>query len=71
MKYYYGNQIKEDEIGETCSAHGRREKCIQNFCRKPEGKRRQDKLEWILEESNGKMWTGFIWSRIGTSGRLL
>jgi hypothetical protein len=28
-------------------------------------------LQWILEKSVGMVWTGFIWLRIGTSGRLL
>jgi hypothetical protein len=28
-------------------------------------------LERILEIQDGKMWTGFIWLRIGTSGGLL
>jgi hypothetical protein len=28
------------------------------------------KLEWILEKYGGKVWTGFIWLRIGTGGRL-
>jgi hypothetical protein len=28
-------------------------------------------LESILEKEGGKMWTGFIWLRIGTIGRLL
>jgi hypothetical protein len=28
-------------------------------------------LEWILRKGNGKMWTGFIWFRIGTGGALL
>jgi hypothetical protein len=27
-------------------------------------------LEWILEKYGGKLWTGFIWFRIGTSGGL-
>jgi hypothetical protein len=43
---------------------------------KPEGKRplRNLKidgkiiLEWILGKLGGKVWTGFIWLRIGTSG---
>jgi hypothetical protein len=26
-------------------------------------------LEWILEEEDGKLCTGFIWLRIGASGR--
>jgi hypothetical protein len=28
-------------------------------------------LEWILGKEGGKVWTGFIWLRIRTSGRLL
>jgi hypothetical protein len=28
-------------------------------------------LEWILEKQGGKLWIGFIWLKIGTSGRLL
>jgi hypothetical protein len=27
-------------------------------------------LEWILKKSVGRTWTGLIWLRIGTSGRL-
>jgi hypothetical protein len=30
VKYYNGHRIKEDEIGEVCSTHGRGEKCIRN-----------------------------------------
>jgi hypothetical protein len=29
------------------------------------------KLRWILERSDGVIWTGLIWLRIGTSGGLL
>jgi hypothetical protein len=28
-------------------------------------------LEWILGNYGGKVWTGFIWHRIGTVDRLL
>jgi hypothetical protein len=28
-------------------------------------------LEWILEKQNWKLWTVFIWLRIGIIGRLL
>jgi hypothetical protein len=28
-------------------------------------------LECVLEEQDGKVWTGFIWLRIGTSGGVL
>jgi hypothetical protein len=45
---------------------------------KPEGKRplarpwRRWKviLKWIRGKQGGKVWTGIIWLRIGTSGRL-
>jgi hypothetical protein len=28
------------------------------------------RLEWISKKSVGRMWTGFIWLRIGTNGEL-
>jgi hypothetical protein len=28
-------------------------------------------LKWILKKQCGRAWTGFIWLRIGTNGRLL
>jgi hypothetical protein len=27
--------------------------------------------EWALEKYGGKLWIGFIWLRVGASGRLL
>jgi hypothetical protein len=27
--------------------------------------------EWILQKQDGKLWTGNIWLRIGSCGRLL
>jgi len=62
--------VKQDEIGGTCSKHGRNEKCIQNF-----GQRtwREDTtwkirnkckiLQWTLGKECGKVWTGCIWLR--------
>jgi hypothetical protein len=46
---------------------------------RPEGKNNSEDLgedgkitlEWILGKWSGKLWTGFIWLRIGTSGGLL
>jgi hypothetical protein len=32
--YYFGDQIKEYEMGGACSAHGRDEKCVQNVGQK-------------------------------------
>jgi hypothetical protein len=34
IKYYLGDQVKEDEMGVTCSTHEVEEKCVQNFGRK-------------------------------------
>jgi len=34
IKYYSGDQVKEDEMGGACSTHGCDEKCIQNVGRK-------------------------------------
>jgi len=31
IKYYAGDQIKNDEIGEACGTYGRQERCIQGF----------------------------------------
>jgi hypothetical protein len=50
--------MEEGGIGGTCSMHGRDEKCIQNFHRKPEGKRTLGRLrvdgriilEWIIRK---------------------
>jgi hypothetical protein len=28
-------------------------------------------FKWIVKREDGRVWTGFIWLRIGTSGRLL
>jgi len=28
-------------------------------------------LEWICRKQGGRVWSGFIWLRIGTSGGLL
>jgi hypothetical protein len=39
IKCYYGNQIKENEIGGGCSRHGNDNKCIQNSSQKSESKR--------------------------------
>jgi hypothetical protein len=71
-----GEQIKEYEMGAACSAHGRDDKCVQNIGRETWMKettqnRHLDRriiLDWILSIYGVKLWTGFIWLRIGTSG---
>jgi hypothetical protein len=51
--------------------HGRNYKCIQSFGRKisREELRVYERIifQRILEEQGGKLWTGYIWLRIGTS----
>jgi hypothetical protein len=62
----------------ACSTHGRDEKCQQYLVRKPEGKRPlkrprcrwEDNIRMDLKEI-GKVGTGFIWLRRGTSGGVM
>jgi hypothetical protein len=64
--YYYGDQIKEDEMGGACNTHGRDEKCIQISVRKPVKKklfernssRWKDKIRTGLKETG---WEGMEW----------
>jgi hypothetical protein len=58
------------------SEHGRDE--CKSLVRKHTRKEKLDNLnvdgiilEWILEKLGGKVWTVFIWLRIGTSGVVL
>jgi hypothetical protein len=39
IKYYQGDQIKEDDIGRVCRAHGRDEMCIKYSVGKSEEER--------------------------------
>jgi hypothetical protein len=79
MKCYKVDQIKEDEMRGTCIMNGGNEKCVTDLVGKPEGKRplRRHKymweiiLKWIIRKLGLGIWIGFIWPRIGTSGRLL
>jgi hypothetical protein len=69
-------------MGGACSTHEKDEKCIQNICLENlKGRYHMEDLgvngkiilqvDWILGKDGGKVWTGSIWLRIGTSGRLL
>jgi hypothetical protein len=52
---------KKEGLGGTCSTHGGDDKCIHNFSWKTR-----------MEETGYEdVWTGLIWHRIGSSGRLL
>jgi hypothetical protein len=61
-------------------SYGEEERCIQGFG--GADVRERDRLghlvvdwgvilRWILSKSVWRVWTGLIWLRIGTSGRLL
>jgi hypothetical protein len=60
------------------STHGKDGKSINILVGKLEGKRplrrlgyRWDDIKIDLREMGGKVWTGYIWIRTGTSGRPL
>jgi hypothetical protein len=61
-------------VGRTRSMHGRYEKCIQNKGRHHLGdldKKGRTILKWVLKKHGVRMWNGFNWLRIGSSGRIL
>jgi hypothetical protein len=54
---------------------GKKRNAYRLLVGKPEGKRplgrpRRRWVEWILERWDGVMWTGLVWLRIGTGGKL-
>jgi len=54
----------------ACRTHGRAEKFVQNLVGKREEKRPLGRPGRVWNK-DGKVWTGFIWLRIATSGALL
>jgi hypothetical protein len=70
--------MKENEMGRACSMY-RRERSVyiifvgktrEEMLRRPRC-RWENNVRVDLTEYVGKVWTGFIWLRIGTSGGLL
>ena len=59
--YCSGDKIEKSEMGESCSAYGREERCIKGFGGKPEGKRplgkprhrREDNIKMDLQKVGG------------------
>jgi hypothetical protein len=77
-RYCYHDQTKDDEMDKACSTHGR--EVHRMFCwEKPGGTRPLGRptsndmmiLKWILNKYGVRVWTGFFWLGIGTSGGLL
>jgi len=62
-KYYYGDQIKEDDLGRACNTRRKEEEYIQNFSREFGGKRplRRTTSKWKdnIKEESVRMLAGF------------
>jgi hypothetical protein len=60
--------LKEDLMGEASSTHGKYEKCIENFDRKPDLKIGLVKimLKLALRKQRAIVWTGLKWLIIET-----
>jgi hypothetical protein len=71
--------LKEDEMGRACITNEEKRNTYRILVGKPEGKRSLgrekrrwvDNVKWILEKLDGMVWTGSIWIRIRTNGKLL
>jgi hypothetical protein len=65
--------------GRACSTHGRDKNAYRIFIGNLKGREFSEDLgvdgrvilEWMLGKYGGKMWTGCMWLRAGTSGGLL
>jgi hypothetical protein len=71
-------QIKNGVISGVYSTHGRSDRFIQNYgpkswraFRRPTGIIGKIILQWNIKKYNVRVWTGFIWLRIGSCGGLL
>jgi hypothetical protein len=63
-KFYFGYQIKKNEMGGTCGTYGGEDRWVQGFVGKPEGKRPLGR-----PRVDGR--PGLVWLRIRTGGGLL
>jgi hypothetical protein len=75
---HYVDQIKKDDMGRACDKFRGDMRCCRIFIRKPEGKNNMEDvdvydriiLKWI-QKADERVWSGFIWLILGTSGMLL
>jgi len=78
-KYYSGDQIKMNDLDGACGMYGRKERCIQGFSGEMRERNQLEDLgidgriilKWMLRKWGGGLWTGLIWLKIRTGGRLL
>jgi hypothetical protein len=76
-KCYYGEQIKDRVVVRMFGMYGEKTSAYRVLVRKPEGNGllRRPRLRWeshiriILKQTY--KWTGLMWLRTGTGGRLL
>jgi hypothetical protein len=54
IRYNWGDEVKENEVGGTCSTHAIYTKFWSETLKE-------------TDKQNGKVWTGFIWFRTGTT----
>jgi hypothetical protein len=69
QKILFSDQIKEEEMGRSCSTHGRDEECIKYLVEKLEGNRPRGRPRWRWED-NIRMdhreirWEGVYWMHL-------
>jgi hypothetical protein len=66
-----GWQVKEDEMGRACSTKFWFENLKVRDSLWRLGIDGRITLEWMLRKQGEKVWTGFVWLRLGSSGGLL
>jgi uncharacterized membrane protein YjdF len=69
--FFVCDQVKEDEMGGHVARMGVSRNVYRSLAGESEGVDGRIILEWILRKYDGKVWTGFIWLRIGNSGGFL
>jgi hypothetical protein len=77
--YYWDNNIKEGEMGRTCSGYGKVRNAPAVLIGNPEGKDQgkimrcwEDNTKMVLTRKQGwRVWIGLIWLRIGSGCSLL
>jgi hypothetical protein len=51
LKYYYDDQMEEDEMGGACGTYGGSKKCMQRFAWKARRNRQHGRLRYVWEDN--------------------